>query len=160
VQTAEGARPIEEIEEGDSVLSWNEQSGQVEYQRVTQTFVRRAEGLVVVTIEGEEGAPLVTTAEHPFYIHRARDSLGGDENDKGEWVGAGELRAGDHVRRPSGEWVRALKTEARAEGATVYNFEVADSRTYLVGLRAAPGAGRARSGRRAGRSEGVVVVLG
>jgi RHS repeat-associated protein len=133
VQTEEGARPIEEIKEGDSVLSWDEGSGRVEYQRVTQTFVRRAEALVAVTIEGEGGAPLVTTDEHPFYIHRARDSLGGDEDGEGSWVAAGALRAGDYARRPAGEWARILKVEARAEQATVYNLEVARNHTYFVG---------------------------
>jgi hypothetical protein len=104
----------------------------VEYRRVTQTFVRRAEGLVLVTIEGEEGAPLGTTEEHPFYVHRARDSLGGDDDGEGRWVPAGQLRAGDRVRRPSGEWVRVLRTEFRAGAATVYNFEVAVNHTYFV----------------------------
>ena len=105
----------------------------MEYQRVTQTFVRRAEALVAVTIEGEGGAPLVTTEEHPFYIHRARDSLGGDEDGEGSWVAAGALRAGDYVRRPAGESARVLKVEARPEQATVYNFEVENNHNYFVG---------------------------
>ncbi len=133
VQTANGTRPIEEIKEGDSVLSWDERSGHVEYQRVTQTFVRQSQALVMVTVKGEEGAPLGTTEEHPFYIRRARDNLGGDEDDKGQWVSAGQLRAGDRVRRPSGEWVRVLKIETRTEAATVYNFEVAKNHNYFVG---------------------------
>ena len=142
VQTAGGARPIEEVREGDRVLSWDERSGRVEYQRVTRTFVRRAEALVSVTIEGEENAPLGTTEEHPFYVHRARDGLDCDEGDggdehvegaAGEWVTAGKLRAGDRVRRPSGAWARVLKVETRAGGATVYNFEVANNHTYFVG---------------------------
>lgn len=133
VQTSQGARPIEEIKAGDSVLSWNEQNKRVEHQRVTQTFVRHAESLVAVTIEGAGDAPLVTTDEHPFYVHRARDGLGDDDDeDAGEWVPAGKLRAGDRVRRPSGEWVRVLRVETRAEGATVYNFEVANTHTYFV----------------------------
>lgn len=37
------------------------------------------------------------------------------------------------MRRPSGEWVRVLRVETRAEGATVYNFEVAKNHTYFVG---------------------------
>lgn len=133
VQTASGARPIEEIKEGDSVLSWNEQSGRAEYQRVTRTFVRRADSLVTVTIEGEEDAPLGTTEEHPFYVHRARDSLGGDDVERARWIAAGGLRVGDRVRRPSGEWVRVLRVERRGEGATVYNFEVAKNHNYFVG---------------------------
>jgi RHS repeat-associated protein len=133
VQTAEGPRPIEEIKEGDSVLSWNEQSGQVEYQRVKQTFVRHTEALVMVTIEGEEGEPLGTTEEHPFYIRRARDNLSGDEDGDGRWVPAGQLRAGDLVRRPTGQWARVLRTETRVEAATVYNFEVEKTHTYFVG---------------------------
>jgi pretoxin HINT domain-containing protein/HNH/endonuclease VII toxin of polymorphic toxin system component len=147
------------------VLSWNEGSGHVEYQRVAQTFVRQAEALVVVTIEGEEGAPLVTTQEHPFYVHRARDSLGDDEDEAGEWVAAGELRAGDRVRRPSGEWVRVLKIETRAESAPVYNFEVAKNHTYFVGKLGVlvhnacnltpPGAGRRGAFNQAKRDAGV-----
>ncbi|HEX7174811.1 MAG TPA: RHS repeat-associated core domain-containing protein [Pyrinomonadaceae bacterium] len=135
VHTADGARPIEEIKAGDRVLSWNEESRQAEYQKVAQTFVRRAEALILVTVEGAENAPLGTTDEHPFYVHRARDCLGdgdADEDDEGEWVGAAMLRVGDHVRRPAGGWVRVLKVERRAESATVYNFEVENTHTYFV----------------------------
>ena len=133
VQTASGARPIEEIKVGDNVLSWNEKSGHTEYKPVRQVFVRETEGVLEVAVAGEESMPLGVTEEHPFYVRRARSDLSGEEDADGEWRLAGSLQAGDEVRRPSGEWVKVVSIKPRDGKVTVHNFEVADNHNYYVG---------------------------
>jgi Pretoxin HINT domain len=69
VATDKGLKAIEYIKAGDRVLSYNEQSGALEYQFVTQTFTRLADDVWQLKVEGE-AKPLGVTSEHPFYVRR------------------------------------------------------------------------------------------
>lgn len=131
VHTKDGVKPIEEIKEGDEVLSYNEQSGQTEYQVVRQTFERFANDVLSVKVAGES-APIGVTSEHPFFVkvHGARSDTSGE--DDGEWRKAGELNIGDEIRTASGGWSKVESIETRA-AAQVYNFEVAQNHNYFVG---------------------------
>ena len=135
VLTKAGLKPIEEIREGDEVLSYNEKTKQNEYKKVVRTFERIAEAgrILSVKVRGE-AAPLGVTHEHPFYvrIHRARDNTSSGD-DGGEWIEAGALRVGDDIRKADGTWARVESIIQRNEGAKVYNFEVADNHNYFVG---------------------------
>ncbi len=103
ILTENGLKPIEEIREGDKVLSYNEQTKQTEYKTVVQTMVREAEAgrILSVKVEGEEA--LGVTGEHPFYVrvHKARDNTA-SEDDEGEWIEAKDLRIGDEIRKADG----------------------------------------------------------
>lgn len=136
VHTREGAVPIEAVREDDEVLSKNERTGQIEYQRVRQTFVREADEIVYVTIAGEETKPVGATDEHPFYVRRARSDTSGEDEcpaDAGEWLAAGELKAGDLVQRPSGEWAEVASLKRVKGRVKIYNFEVERNHNYFVG---------------------------
>jgi hypothetical protein len=52
------------------VLSYNEETKQVEHKPVVQTFVNYSPTILSITVEGEEKA-IGVTPEHPFYVHRA-----------------------------------------------------------------------------------------
>ena len=136
VLTDVGLKPIEDIREGDQVLSYNEKTKQTEFKTVVQTFERVAEAgrILSVSVEGET-APLGVTREHPFYvrIHRARDNTSSEDDDDGEWIEAGKLRVGDEIRRANGDWAKVESVTQRNDGARVYNFEVADNHNYFVG---------------------------
>ena len=58
VKTDEGDKNIEDIEEGDYVLSENPDTGEQEYKKVLQTFVNEKRILVHVYVEDEE---IITT---------------------------------------------------------------------------------------------------
>jgi RHS repeat-associated protein len=137
VHTNKGLKAIEKIKAGDKVLSWDEHAKRFEYKTVAQAFVKQASRLVRVYVAGE-GGPVVATPEHPFYARalRARGGQSGDgegaEGD-GQWVAAGELRAGDRVLRPGGHWVEVIKVEGENRDVAVYNFEVEDNHDYFVG---------------------------
>ena len=125
VVTGDGFRPIEKIRAGDVVLSWNEKSGELGYNKVAQTFLRSTERIYQITFA--DGTFLETTWNHPFYI-------------KGRgWVQAKDLRDGDlsvtagSIRGDSRELrITSVIVDEREE--RVYNFEVSRDHTYFVGF--------------------------
>ncbi len=136
ILTENGLKPIEEIREGDRVLSYNEKTKQTEYKTVVQTMVREAEAgrILSVKVEGEEKA-LGVTGEHPFYvrIHRARDSISSEDDNQGEWIEAKVLQIGDEIRKANNSWAKVESISQKIEGAKVYNLEVIDNHNYFVG---------------------------
>ena len=132
VQTRDGTKPIEEIKKGDEVLSYNEQTGENEYQKVLQTFTRYAEDVLSIKIVGES-EPIGVTSGHPFFVrvHGARSDTS-SEGDDGEWRRAGELQIGDVIRTAAGDWARVESVEERGK-EQVYNFEVERNHNYFVG---------------------------
>lgn len=115
-------KPIEAIEVGDEVLSFDTHAR----REVTGTVVR-----IFVHPHTRRLARLngiVTTPEHPFYAN-------------GAWVVAGQLSVGDTLAtlaraEPDG---RTLVTETTSElllmsgDTTTYNFEVAEFHDYFAG---------------------------
>jgi RHS repeat-associated protein len=132
VQTEEGLKPIEKIEIGDKVLSYNEETKQNEYQVILDTFKRFADDIYSIKIEGEKRA-LEVTSEHPFYIkvHQARSDLS-SEDDDGEWEEVQDLEVGDEIRLASGSWAKILDIKFKGKGQ-VFNFSVAGNHNYFVG---------------------------
>jgi hypothetical protein len=68
------------------------------------------------------GRVLGTTAEHPFWV-RGRG-----------WVAASQLRAGDELRSPDGQWVAVEGVRDTGREEVVYNGRVAEYHTYFVGV--------------------------
>ncbi len=132
VHTKEGLKPIEEIKQGDQVLSYNEQTKKNEYKLVVETYMRWTEQIVKLQIATEAKA-IETTPEHRFYvrIHRARDSIG--DGDEDQWREAGKLQIGDEVLSASGVWERIAGVEQQTRSEKVYNFAVQDNHNYFVG---------------------------
>lgn len=127
VATADGPRPIEEIEVGDLVLAKNEETGKVGLHEVVQLFVTPDREVLDLTIETADGTAetLGVTPTHPFWV----EGRG--------WVKAGDLQSGDRLTDAEGEVLRVVASEARSARETVYNFEVAEVHTYFAGeLRA------------------------
>ena len=120
VLTDSGYVPIEEIQAGDLVISWDEETGEVGLKPVVQTFVNEADELVYVSVAGNE---IVCTNEHPFYSPV-----------KG-WIAACKLRAGDVLVTVNGELVVVewVQHELLENPVKVYNFEVEGFHTYYVG---------------------------
>ena len=120
VTTADGFKPIEEIEVGDKVLSEDESTGEVAYKKVYATSVSETNEFFHIHVNGEE---IVATGTHPFYVH------------KFGWTTARALRAGDVLVLSNGELVTVewIEHEILEEPIFVYNFEVEDFHTYFVG---------------------------
>ncbi len=116
VATKTGMRPIESIEPGDEVWSYNEATGKRELNGVVQLFRPVADGLIVIEAGGET---IEATEEHPFWVD-------------GRWVPAAELKVGDVLSLLSGGSVVVEDVAVKGFKGTVYNFEVARVHTYYV----------------------------
>ncbi len=120
VSTEDGQRAIEEVETGDKVWAYDEETGEKALKEVEEVFVSETDKLVHVGTDREE---IVTTELHPFYV----EGLG--------FVQAGCLQEGYELRCLDGskETITGIRVEWLEEPAEVYNFEVADYHTYYVG---------------------------
>ena len=70
VLTAAGLKPIEEIEVGDEVLAYDEETGEQAYKPVTRLFRNTTEEWYHIRVNGEE---IVCTGGHPFYVLNAEN---------------------------------------------------------------------------------------
>jgi len=113
-----GYKPIEAIVEGELVWAWNEQSGDLALKAVRSTMRRESDALVEIGVANET---IRATPEHPFWV-------------EGQWKPARELEPGDKLLRSDGFKTPILNIAHQKEKSReVYNFEVADWHTYLVG---------------------------
>jgi RHS repeat-associated protein len=123
VETKNGPKPIEEVSEGDLVLSMDVETGELDYRPVVRTFVTHSQGVMdLQLVDIEHGASTIgVTPEHPFRV-----AANG-------WVRAGDLLPGDELFTSKGGWLWVIGATWRVGTHTVYNFEVADFHTYFAG---------------------------
>jgi hypothetical protein len=122
VATADGLRPIEEIEEGDAVWSLDPETSELGYHDVARTFVHESD-VLRLTFAGTSGSleDVVTTGTHPFFeMHDG-------------WTAAGDLALGADVYTAGGESAELVATTGVIGHEPVFNFEVEGSHTYFVG---------------------------
>jgi len=91
---------------------------------VVTTYVHDADALVEIEVVSADGAAqtIVGTPEHPVFVP-ARESF----------VPLGDLRPGATLRTTAGGDAMVRRVRAIAEGAPVYNIEVAHTHTYFAG---------------------------
>ena len=119
VLTEYGYKAIEEIEIGDKVWSWCEETGEKVLNNVTALFRNQTKDLVHLSISGEE---ITTTKGHPFYVV-----------DYG-WKEACKLQQNDKVVMYDDTIVTVdyVSYEHTNQEINVYNFEVENAHTYYV----------------------------
>ncbi|MEM9108896.1 MAG: LamG-like jellyroll fold domain-containing protein [Planctomycetota bacterium] len=128
VHTAEGLKPIEDVQAEDLVLSRNEATFEQGYRRVVDTIITRPDRLFHLTYRvGDDDESILTgTGEHPFYAANRR-----------AFVPAKELAVGDtfclHDGRPARLVAIDIEQAPAGETFTTYNFEVEGWHTYFVG---------------------------
>lgn len=122
VHTARGLRAIESLHVGDLVWSRDDRTGAQALKPIVQTFTTPDRVLLGVELRDDDGVldALRVTPPHPFWTRRG-------------WVAAEDLTLHDEVLARDGSWEEVARAETLDEGATVYNFEVADFHTYFVG---------------------------
>nr|MCU0686482.1 polymorphic toxin-type HINT domain-containing protein [Polyangiaceae bacterium] len=123
VWTDKGLVPIDSIQVGDWALTRDETTGAWVWRRVLQTFVTPDKPVLALTLQDELGRRdvLRVTAEHPFKTQ----GLG--------WMPAGELRVGDRVLNANDTSLRVEQATWAPGRQTVYNLEVEEDHTYVVG---------------------------
>ena len=116
VSTENGLKKIEEIEIGDKVWSFNEETKINELKEVVTLFRNNADLLIEVSIDKEK---IICTIRHPFFVNNS-------------WVEAKNLKIGDKLSLKDGKnaiITNLLKVERQTK---VYNFEVKDNHNYYV----------------------------
>ena len=122
ITTNQGFKNIEDIQVGDIVLSYNEQTKQNVYSEVAETMIHFVqEPIYTLYIENET---LKVTGIHRFFIKR---------NEFISWMHAEDLQEGDFVLFADGTWHKIFNITKRFRFRKVYNFEVSNTHNYYVG---------------------------
>jgi RHS repeat-associated protein len=117
VMTAEGIKPIRELEVGDEVWGYDDISGEKSFFPVSTLFKHSAATLLVIILAGDT---IATTPEHPFYVE-----------EKG-WVEAFSLQKGDLLLKNNTQTEAVLAVETLTKETTVYNISVSGSHNFFV----------------------------
>ena len=116
VRTLDGPRPIEDIREGDPVLSQNTTTGALSYQPVVVAFHNPPNATFRIDLGNET---VVATGIHRFW----KAGQG--------WVMARELKAGDRLRTVGG--ITLVKAVEPDRVQPVFNLQLADGDSFFVG---------------------------
>lgn len=116
VHTAEGLRPIEEIQFGDLVLSQDSRSGALAFRPVVASYRNPPASTFEIQFGGET---IVSSDFHRFWVAGRG------------WVMAKDLRVGDSVRLLHGQ--SPIDAIRKGEDRPVFNLEVAENRSFLIG---------------------------
>ena len=117
VHTEQGTKNIEDIQVGDLVWAYDEDTDTLALQPVIDIMQNESDHTISLYTETEV---IETTAIHPFYT-------------EGGWKDASELEEGDKILTKEQEKVEIKKVEYNYEPKKVFNFEVAYFHTYFVG---------------------------
>ena len=120
IQTEHGTKPIEDIQIGDLVWAYDEDTNTTALQPVVDIMQNETDHTISLYTETEV---IETTATHPFYTQDG-------------WKDASELQAGDQIKTQNHENVEIKNTKFNYEPQKVYNFTVGNFHTYFVGALA------------------------
>ena len=121
IQTEHGTKPIEDIQIGDLVWAYDEDTNTTALQPVVDIMQNETDHTISLYTETEV---IETTATHPFYTQDG-------------WKDASELQTGDQIKTQNQENVEIKNTKFNYEPKKVYNFTVAHFHTYFVGQQKA-----------------------
>ena len=118
VMTKEGYKAIEKIEEGEEVLSYNENLGIFEYKEVVEVYKNETKELSHIKTKKDE---IVSTPGHSILTSEG-------------WKKAKDIKANDLIKTKEGyERVIEVDSEELEEVENVYNLNVLGYHTYVVG---------------------------
>ena len=118
VMTKEGYKAIEKIEEGEEVLSYNENLGIFEYKEVVEVYKNETKELSHIKTKKDE---IVSTPGHSILTSEG-------------WKKAKDIKVNDLIKTKEGyERVIEVDSEELEEVENVYNLNVLGYHTYVVG---------------------------
>ncbi|SUD89732.1 polymorphic toxin-type HINT domain-containing protein [Psychrobacter phenylpyruvicus] len=123
IETIDGLKPIETIQQGDLVWSRHEETLEYGYRPVTGTFSFDDKEIYEVVVQDSTGntETYQTTEEHPFWV------------DGSGWIAATALMAGMKLVDRNNEILTVVSQTKLDKTDTVYNFEVDEFHTYHIG---------------------------
>ncbi|MFH9116273.1 polymorphic toxin-type HINT domain-containing protein [Streptomyces globisporus] len=124
-------KPIEDVELGDAVVVTDPESGETTARDVVATIMTEDDkNFVDLTLKKDESGAaesLVSTTTHPFW-----------SVSEGDWIEAGNLRAGMTLRTPDGDTVTLASARRFDERQRTHDLTVAGTHTYYVVAGATP----------------------
>ena len=125
VLTSLGNKKIEDIEIGDEVWAYDEETGEKKLKKVVDLLRNKTKKWVHLLFEFENGTieEIVCTEGHPFYVN----NLG--------WIKSIDLLENDSVLMYNDNVASVIGKEIEEldEEQITYNFEVEDYHTYYIG---------------------------
>jgi RHS repeat-associated protein len=118
VATEQREKAISELEVGEKVLAYNENTGKTGSYPITAVLKHDDPIIVHLTLDGEL---IETTPEHPFYTQECG------------WVAAGNLKIGEHIRRADRSYGGVQKVEFEKRNELMYNLTIDEAHTFFVG---------------------------
>jgi hypothetical protein len=118
VSTPDGDRPISEIQVGDVVYGYNEETGEIGTFEVTNTISHEDPEIAYLVIDGKT---IETTPGHPFYTS------------DGEWVEVKDLELGDLIMNLDLEYGTVESIEIVPQVQVMYDLTVDEVHNFAVG---------------------------
>ena len=126
-------KAIGEVHDGDVVMATDPQTGETRPETVTTTITtpddKAFTDLTLTDDANPRGPPatLTSTHHHPYW-----------SDTRHQWVDAGELTPGEHLRRPDGTTLTVQNVRNYAYAVTTHNLTVDQLHTYYVLVGATP----------------------
>lgn len=120
VHCENGLKKIEDVQIGDKVLAYNEETGEQAYKTVLHLFRNESKDWTGITVNDNE---IVSTPGHKYYLPLLK-----------QWISAQDLKVGNTVLLSNGQLAKVQSTRSIHYDTpqTTYNFEVEDFHTYYV----------------------------
>ncbi len=117
VVTDTSIKPIEKLNIGEMVLSFDPILGKRAHQQITQIFVRTSSVVLDIQIDQTR---ITCTPDHPFWIPGR------------SWQKAGTIEPGELLLTKVGQIAKVSSIQVREGSFTVFNIEVEGLNTYYV----------------------------
>ncbi|WP_331773367.1 polymorphic toxin-type HINT domain-containing protein (plasmid) [Embleya sp. NBC_00888] len=118
-------KAIEDVQPGDAVLATDPETGESKPRTVLAAITTEDDKeFADLTIKTEDGeASIIATTNHPFWVP-----------DLKEWVDAGDLKPGQHLRSPDGTWIWVEAVRRFGQPARTHDLTVDYVHTYYVSV--------------------------
>ncbi|MFJ2782274.1 MULTISPECIES: polymorphic toxin-type HINT domain-containing protein [unclassified Kitasatospora] len=124
-------KPIEEIHDGDVVMATDPQTGETRPETVTATITTPDDKDFTDLTLTDEASPRGPPADNPAKITSTYHHPYWSET-RQQWVDAGELTPGEHLRRPDGTTLTIQSVRNYPYAVTTHNLTVSLLHTYYV----------------------------
>lgn len=121
VSTESGLKKISDVQVGEKVWSFNEETGENSLQKVIH-LINSEGSKELIDIQVTTGEVITATAGHPFYVPEIK-----------KWVTAGELNPNNYLLGLNGDLFDIAAIKPYGGDIKVYNLTVASNHTYYVG---------------------------
>jgi hypothetical protein len=128
VLLADGStKPIEQVHDGDAVLTTNPEIGKVEQHQVVGTDIRGDEPQrteLTVSSDGKSGT-VVATDWHPVWVE-----------EDGAWIAIADVQVGEHLHSPDGHPVVVTAVRHFVQTSSVHDLTVDSVHDFYVATEA------------------------